>query len=239
MTLTPRFPPLISGMAAGPANPFVVARDQARKGVDAGLLVWSIGSERLRAALVLAPDEPLRTSMVALGAAAVGLQNALGTLAPAETAVQFGWPDIIRLNGGRAGCLRVAASHDDPNARPDWLVVGFDLTLELSADFEPGQTPDHTALYLENCRDVSGLELLEAWARHSLIWITEMTDPQGRTRLLTEWQGLIWGRDKAQPVPFAPKTMGHILGFDEDFGLVIKTDDQTRLIPLTQMLQKS
>lgn len=238
MKLTPQFPPLLAGMAAGPANPFVVACDQARKGVDPGLLVWSVGSERLRAALVLTPETPLREAMAGFAAAAVGLQNALGALAPAETAVQFDWPDGIRINGGLAGCLRAAASHQDPGEMPDWLMVGFDLTLELPADFEPGETPDHTALYLENCRDLCPVELLEAWARHTLVWITDLQEPQGRQSLHGEWQGLIRGKGKTLPLPFAPGQSGEIIGFDENFGLLVKTDHETRLIPLSDILEK-
>lgn len=239
MRLTPQFPPLFAGMAAGPANPFVVACDQARQGVDAGLLVWSIGPERLRAALVLAPDTPLRDAIAGLAAVTVGFQNALGALAPAETAVQIGWPDGIRINGGLAGCFRVAASTTNPDEIPDWMVVGFDLTLELPADFEPGETPDHTALFSEHCRDVDCVDLLEAWARHSLLWINELFEPGGRQKLHTEWQGLLWGTDRALPVPFDAAATGHIIGCDADFGLLIKVSDDTRLIPLTQMIEGS
>ena len=84
--LVPSFPPLLKGMAAGPANPFKIACDQARRGVDAGLVAWSAGEDRMRAALVLAPDEPLEAAMAAYIASGVGMQNALGAHAPAETA---------------------------------------------------------------------------------------------------------------------------------------------------------
>ena len=53
MTEAPIFPPLMKGLAASPANPFTIAVAQAERGVDAGLIAWSITAERLRAAFRL------------------------------------------------------------------------------------------------------------------------------------------------------------------------------------------
>ena len=136
--LLPSFPPLMTGLATGPANPFSVACTEAEKGTDAGLLAWSLSPERLRAALVLAPEVALEPAMAALCACAVGLQNALGTLAPPETAVHLDWTGGIRINGGHAGGLHIAASTRDPAATPDWLVIGLELTLTLPDRLEPG-----------------------------------------------------------------------------------------------------
>ncbi|HCB53357.1 MAG TPA: hypothetical protein DEP41_05900, partial [Rhodobacter sp.] len=71
MNLVPRFPPLLHGLATGPTNPFTVACDQAKEGVDAGLLTWSVGFDRMRAALVLAPETALEVAMIGYGATAV------------------------------------------------------------------------------------------------------------------------------------------------------------------------
>lgn len=237
MSLLPRFPPLFQGMGAGPADPFKVACDQARRGVDAGLIVWSIGDERVRAAMVLAPDDPLRVGMAALPACAVGFQNALGVLAPAETAVHLEWPGGIRINGGHCGGFHVAASTRNPDEVPDWLVIALDLALTLPADFEPGQTPDWTALYSEGCRDVDPVDLLEAWARHSLIWLNELENTAGRARLHTEWQGLMWRKDKPQSVVLPTgRHHGTLLGADENFGLLVK-GESVALLPLSDMLE--
>jgi len=240
MTRIPLFPPLLQGLATGPADPFRVACSQARRGVDSGLLTWSITEGRLRAALVLAPEVALEPAMAAFCACAVGAQNALGALAPPESAVHLDWTGGIRLNGGHCGGLRVAASGRDPNAVPDWLVVGLELTLHLPDDLEPGQTPDRTALDQEGGGDLDPVDLLEAWARHSLLWLNELDDPKGRSGLYRAWENLAWNLGRAISLPLdGTRLGGTFLGLDENFGMVLKTASDTRLIPLSALIEES
>ena len=239
MTRIPLFPPLLKGLATGPADPFRVACGQAERGVDSGLLTWSITEGRLRAALVLAPELALEPAMAAFCACAVGAQNALGALAPPESAVHLDWTGGIRLNGGHCGGLRVAASGRDPNAVPDWLVVGLELTQHLPDDLEPGQTPDRTALDQEGGGDLDPVDLLEAWARHSLLWLNELDDPKGRSGLFREWESLAWNLGQAISLPLeGTRLVGTFLGLDENFGMVLKTGAATRLIPLSALIEK-
>jgi hypothetical protein len=239
MNAAPRFPPHLTGLATGPANPFAVACDKARRGVDAGLLAWSVGPERLRAALVLAPETALEPAMAGFVACGLGLQNALGALAPPETAVHLEWSGGVRLNGGHAGGLHMAASTRDPRATPDWLVVGLDLTLALPADFEPGETPDWTALAAEGCADIEPVDLLEAWARHSLVRISDLDSPGARAGLHRDWQGLLWNLGKTVSVPVGTsRHEGKFLGCDEAFGMIFSlTAGGTRLVPLSDLLE--
>jgi BirA family transcriptional regulator, biotin operon repressor / biotin---[acetyl-CoA-carboxylase] ligase len=240
MTAIPSFPPMMKGFAAGPANPFKIAVDQARRGVDSGLLTWSIVPERLRAALVLAPETPLEEAMAGFCTCAVGFQNALGALAPPETALHLEWSGGIRLNGGYCGGLHIAASTNQPDVVPDWLVVGVDLTLTQAADLEPGDTPDRTALDQEGCGDVVALELLEAWSRHTLVWLNDLDEPGGRARLHREWSGLAWklGEVINQPVGLS-RADGVFMGVDENFGMILKSaNGETRLIALSSILEE-
>lgn len=239
--LTPEFPPLIRGLAAGPMSPRTIALTEARKGVDAGLLAWSLTDERLRAALVLAPEEPLHAAMVALPACGTALQNALGTMVPPETSVHLEWTGGIRLNGGHVGGFSVFASTTDPDAVPDWMVMGLDLTLELptSDEIEPGQTPDWTSFAQEGCAEVNPIELISAWARHTVFWINTLEDKTGRASLFREWRGLVWKLGQDTPVVLgAERLEGNFLGVDEDFGMLLKTNGTTRLIPLTQLIEQ-
>lgn len=239
--LTPHFPPLITGLAAGPMNPRTIALAEARKGSDPGLLVWSLTEDRLRAALVLGPEEPLHSSMVAFCACGTALQNALGTLAPPETAVQLEWTGGVRLNGGHCGGFSIFAATDDPAATPDWIVVALELTLRLptSGELEPGQTPDWTAFDQEACGEIDPVELLGAWARHIVFWIDTLTNRDGRATLYREWKGLVWDLGKKTAVVLPGERLeGTFLGVDDDFGMVLKTTGGTRLIPLAALLQK-
>ncbi len=240
MTQIPTFPPMMKGLAAGPANPFTIACDQARRGVDAGLLTWSLSSERLRAALVLAPEVALEPAMAAFVACGVGLQNAIGVLAPPETAVHLDWSGGVRLNGAHCGGLRLWASSRDPRALPDWLVVGLDLTLALPPEWEPGDTPDRTALDQEGCSDLDPVAILEAWSRHSLVWINRLDDPGGRAELNREWSGLVWNLGKPVGLTLPDERLsGTFLGVDENFGMLLKTNGTTRLIPLTRLIEEN
>lgn len=239
MTAIPSFPPLMKGLATGPANPFPIACAQAERGVDSGLIAWSVSPERLRAALVLAPETALEPAMAALAACAVGFQNALGVLSQPETAVHLDWTGGIRLNGGHCGGLHFAASTRDPAAMPDWLVVGLEVTLKLPTEWEPGETPDWTSLSQEGCAEVDPIHLLEAWARHTLVWLNDLDDPRGRAALHREWRSLAWKIGESVTLPLDGNQIpGTFLGIDENFGMLLKTEDgATRLIPLSTLIE--
>jgi len=230
---TPCFPPLMSGMAVtGAIVPFDKARAIAALGCDAGLVVHNVSDRMLSAALVMAPEVPLARAMAMLPACGVGFQNALGALGPPEIAVHLEWSGGIRVNGARCGRLRVAAGAHDPQALPGWLVVGLEVPLWPASD-RPGETPDETALLEEGCAEVDPVTLLGAWARHTLVWINAWEE-DGPRPLHEAWRGLAWGM--GEPVTQGGMT-GTWVGVDEDFGLLLRVGDATRLIPLTTLLE--
>lgn len=236
----PVFPPLMRGLACSPADPFVIAREEAERGTDPGLILWSLSEERLRAAVVLAPEMPLAQAMAALRAAALALQNAFGNLAPPETSMQFDWSGGIRVNAGHCGGFHVACSTRQPRAEPDWMVIGLDLTLALTPEWEPGETPEWTALMEEGCGEVNPLDLLEYWSRHLMGWLNRLEEPGGRRALHRDWAGYAWARGGATSLPLDGRRLGGIyLGEDEDFGMLLRTPEgDTRLIPLTVLLEE-
>lgn len=234
MSETLSFPPLMSGLETGPGEaPYDAAIRQAALGVDAGLITYQLDANTLRAALVLAPEVPLSKGIAMLPLVQVGLQNALGALAPPEVAVHFEWSGAMRINGARCGHFCATASTDDPDAQPDWLVVGFELPLWPASD-NPGDTPDETALYAEGCSDVAAPQLLESWARHTLNWIMRW-ESEGPQALHSEWRGLAHGL--GEPLDIMGRS-GTFLGLDEDFGMLLRgSSGETELIPLTQLLE--
>ncbi|SEK44166.1 Biotin-(acetyl-CoA carboxylase) ligase [Roseovarius azorensis] len=229
----PSFPPLMSGLAvAGPVDPFDKARAMAALGCDAGLIVHNVTANRLMAALVMAPEVPLKEAMVMLPACGVGFQNALGALAPPEVAVHLEWAGGLRINGASCGRLRAAAGGSDPEAEPDWLVIGLELRL-MQITERPGDRLDQTSLYDEGCAEVDATQLLEAWARHTLVWINRWED-DGNRPLHAEWSGLAWA--VGEQVTQGALT-GTYMGVDERFGMLLRADDTTHLIPLTTLLE--
>ena len=223
----------MSGQPAAPGiDPFVEACAKAQDGCDAGLVIYDLDASILRAAIVFAPEVPLSKAMVMLPLCAVGLQNALGALAPPEVGLHLDWDGGLRLNGASFGQLRVAASPGEPDAVPGWLVVGVDIVILPESD-NPGDQPDRTALYAEGCTDIELITLLEAWVRHTLVWINRWSE-EGTAPLHREWSGLVWHADKQVA---HDGLSGAYLGVDEDFGLLLKVENETHLIPLTDLLE--
>ncbi|MBL3702272.1 DUF4444 domain-containing protein [Sulfitobacter sp. BDSS02] len=225
-------PPLLVGEPASGADPMARARALAAQGCDGGTLVHDIQPDRLRASLIVAPEVPLADAMAMLPICAVGFQNALGALAPPEVAVHLTWAGDILVNGACCGAFRVAGSTQDPNAVPDWLIVGLDLTIQLEAD-NPGLSPDKTSLYEEGCADIDPVLLCEAWARHTLVWINRWTE-EGNAPVHADWVPLLDGVGK--PVT-QDGYQGEFLGVDEKFGMLIRDDETTQLLPLTTLLE--
>lgn len=224
------FPPLMVGhRVEGQTDPFDDAIAQASLGCDAGTIVYNLGAHHMSAALVFAPEVPLADAVAMLPVCEVGFQNALGALAPPEVAVHFEWTGAMRINGAKCGGFRMAASAATPDETPDWLAVGFELPL-WPQDDDTGHTPDETALYAEGCVEVDAQRLLESWARHSLVWINKWED-EGIRPLHDEWRGLLHGVGEETP---SGETF---LGLDEKLGMLLRKDSDTRLAPLTDLLE--
>ncbi len=229
----PSFPPLFSGLAVeGAIDPFDKACVEAVKGCDAGLVVYNLGANTLRAAIVFAPDVVLADALAMLPLCGVGFQNALGALAPPEVAVHLDWNGDLRINGASCGRLQVACSDTDPAALPSWLVIGLTLPLWPTSD-NPGETPDQTALYSEGCADVQADALLESWVKHTLVGINTWLD-QGVAPLHKEWRALAFGVGEDMTIN---DFSGTFLGVDEQFGLLLRNAETTHLIPLTDLLE--
>ncbi len=231
------FPPLMQGEELAAGDPFTKACARAMLGCDAGLIIYRISQDHLRAALVLAPEQPLGAAMAALPACALGMQNALGALAPPEVALFLGWDGALWVNGARAGRMRVAAATDDAAAVPDWLVIGLEVQLLPRGEGEGGLDPTRTSLIEEGCGDVVPLRLLESWARHSLVWLNRLEDGERRA-LHDEWRALAHGLGKMVTLELGDETIsGHFLGIDEDFAMLLRNGDDTTALPLTRLLE--
>lgn len=228
----PVFPPLFSGVGVtGREAPFVKAQGLAALGCDGGTVVHNVQADRLSAAIVFAPEVPLQDAMAMFVVCGIGFQNAFGALAPPEVALHLGWSGDILINGACCGRLQVAASGADAEQVPDWLVVGLDVPLMQTA-VDPGQAPDRTTLYDEGCADIDATGLLESWVRHSLVWINRWIN-DGNAPLHAEWAGLL--QDVGEQVECLGLT-GNFLGVDDRFGMLVRDDKTTHLLPLSRLL---
>jgi biotin-(acetyl-CoA carboxylase) ligase len=232
MTSGPMFPPLMQGINAAGADPFEAACAEAAQGCDAGTILYDVTPERLQAAIVLAPEVALADAAAMLPLTGVAVQNALGALGPSELAVHLCWDGPIRVNGAVCGGLRAATDMADPTEEPGWLVTGFELVF-TRPQIAGGDTPDETDLMSEGCGDLTPTDLLESWSRHLLNWISRW-ESEGMGPLHAEWSGLAYGM--GQDGTFIGKS-GHFLGLDETLGLLLRTDGQTMLLPVTDLLE--
>lgn len=235
----PSFPPLFHGQAAGTGvDPFEKAVSMAVVGCDPGLVVHQLEQHRFRAAIVLAPELPLEDAMAMVFAASLGFADALGALAPPEVGVHFDWPAAMRVNGARCGRIRAAASTDQPDQEPDWLVISLDLPIFSVKDIgEPGSIPDATTLSEEGCSEISLNRLLESWTRHTLVWINTWTT-EGMPPLHADWRARAYSLGDQISLTVRGEThSGNFVGLDERGGLLLRNGDQTDLYPLSTMLE--
>lgn len=135
----------------------------------AGTLVHVGRFDLVEFAVVLEPDEPLRTARRAFYAGMVALRDALVAHAPPERPISFGWPDAVYVDGGLVGGGRLGWS---PNAseseQPEWLVFGASIRTVAMGD-EGGLHPLHAALEEEGFDDAGAGRLVESFARHLMV----------------------------------------------------------------------
>lgn len=136
----------------------------------AGTLVYVGRFDLAEFAVVLEPDEPLRTARRTMYLGMLALTDALIAYSPPEKPVEIDWPDAIRVDGGLVGGGRLAwpqgAAEDEP---PDWLVFGTMIRTVSMGEGEPGLNPLAAALEEEGFSDFTSGALVESFARHLMV----------------------------------------------------------------------
>jgi hypothetical protein len=137
--------------------------------VGAGTLVHVGRFDLAEFAVVLEPEEPLRTARRALYAGLTALADALAVHAPPEKPISFDWPDAIRIDGGLIGGARLAwPAGADEDAPPPWLVFGAMIRTVTMGEQELGLHPLAAALDAEGF-DLGSDRLVESFARHLMV----------------------------------------------------------------------
>ena len=104
-------------------------------------------------AVVLEPDEPLRTARRAFYAGMAALADALAAHAPPEKPIAFVWPDAIEIDGGLVGGGQLAWPDGPEDEPPPWLVFGGMIRTVSMAEGDPGLRPLSAALEDEGFDD--------------------------------------------------------------------------------------
>jgi len=134
--------------------------------LGAGALVFVGRFDLAEFAVVLEPDEPLRSARRAFYAGMAALGDALAAHAPPEKPITFEWPGVVRIDGGLVGGGQMAVPEGAENEPPDWLVFGAMIRTVSMAEGEPGLRPLSAALEEEGFDDSDSGRLVESFSRH-------------------------------------------------------------------------
>jgi biotin-(acetyl-CoA carboxylase) ligase len=133
----------------------------------AGTLAYVGRFDLAEFAVVIEPDEALRTARRAFYAGMVAVTDALRAYAPPNKTVSIDWPDAVRIDGGLVGGGQMgwpsAASEDE---LPQWLVFGAMIRTVAMTDQSPGVHPLASALDEEGFDDAGAVQVTESFARH-------------------------------------------------------------------------
>jgi len=139
--------------------------------LGAGTLVFVGRFDLAEFAVVLEPDEPLRTARRAFYAGMAALTDALIAHAPPNKPIACGWPDAIYIDQGLVGGGQLAWAGGPEDEPPGWLVFGGMIRTVSMADGEPGLRPLSTAIEEEGFDDAGAAELVGSFARHLMVHI--------------------------------------------------------------------
>jgi hypothetical protein len=147
---------------------FAHARANAAE-LGAGALVFVGRFDLAEFAVVLEPDEPLRTARRAFYAGMAALTDALIARAPPEKPIACVWPDAITVDHGLIGGAQFAWADGPEDEPPDWLVFGGMIRTVSMAEGDPGLRPLSTAIEEEGFDEAGAAELVGSFARHLMV----------------------------------------------------------------------
>jgi hypothetical protein len=139
--------------------------------LGAGTLIFVGRFDLAEFAVVLEPDEPLRTARRAFYAGMAALTDALIARAPPEKPIACVWPDAITVDGGLVGGAQFAWPDGPEDEAPQWLVFGGMVRTVSMADGEPGLRPLSTAIADEGFDEAGSTDLAGSFARHLMVQI--------------------------------------------------------------------
>jgi hypothetical protein len=137
--------------------------------LGAGALVFVGRLDLAEFAVVLEPDEPLRTARRAFYAGMAALTDALLAHAPPSKLIGCSWPDAITVDHGLVGGGQLAWADGPENEPPDWLVFGGMIRTVSIAGGETGLHPLPTAIEDEGFDDAGAAKLVGSFARHLMV----------------------------------------------------------------------
>lgn len=209
------------------------ARKLAEEGAEDGTLVWAreqtAGRGRqgrdwesprgnLYLTLILRPEcAPAEAAQLGF-AAAVAMGDAIGSVCP-PLDVTYKWPNDVLMNSRKvAGILLESKSQSDGSL--EWLLLGVGANV---ASFPKETAYPTTSLRFEGTpADVTEVDLLEAFGRHFLSWVSKWLD-DGFGPLRAAWLRHAASRGEEIQVRLPQETLAGVFrDLDEDGRLLLE-----------------
>jgi biotin-(acetyl-CoA carboxylase) ligase len=231
MTVELNLPPLFETVILTDAS--VNARAHAARlaadGGEAGLFVWRPAADCIDCAILLRPEEARAQVMPVVLVASLALLDGLGSAGPAAVGADLVWPAGLRVNSGLCGGIALGLG---PGDKPEWAVVVVDLRKSSTPGIEGGERPDVTTLHNEGFADMADRDLVEAFARHFLVWM-DRWEEQGLAPIARHWLHCARSVSKDTVLMIGDELIaGTIEGLDDIGGLSLDTANGRRILPL-------
>ncbi len=240
---SPRLPPayrLVALDSVGSTND--EARRLAAEGAEDGTLVWAREQtggrgrrgrhwESLRGnlfvSLVLRPQCSLAEAAQRGFVAALGLGDAIGSVAPPLIEVTYKWPNDVLVNGRKAAGI-LLESQGTENSDCDWLFLGVGANL---VSFPEDTEFPATSLRFEGCPpEVTEVALLEAFGKYFLAWVNRWLE-EGFAPIRKGWRNHAHGLGEEARVRLAREEISGVFkDLDEAGALILAQADGERRV---------
>ena len=216
------------------------AKRRAREGAEDGTLIWALeqtaGKGRsgrtwtspqgnLYLSMVLRPDcSPAEAAQLSF-VAAIGLGDAVGSVAPPMVEVRYKWPNDVLFND-RKGAGILLESQIAADGGLDWLVLGCGVNIRSYPD---GGEPAATSLHFEGApARLDSVVVLEAFGRHFLSWVNRWLE-DGFEPIRKRWLTHAKGIGEAIEVRLPKETLhGRFADLDDGGALLLELESGER-----------
>ena len=216
----PQLPPLFKAQEVlRKQNTFHKAISSASSG-DAGTVFFSENKGILNIAITLGPEVIKSKALQVHYLMTLGLSDALAALAPPEIEISHLWPNFMFMNRGLMGKILLFDSGEDRNKVPSWIVSGVQIRRKVECD-KFHKTIEATSLEDEGAAFLSNVRIIEAIARHFLVWLNAWQE-DGFNSVHTTWLERIVPNFSVNDI--SSEFKGEWIGLDEDGLALFKKD---------------
>ena len=220
------------------------ALERAADGAGEGTLVWAreqtsartrcgnawIGyAGNLHCALIIEPDYPNEESWQLLYVNALAVGSAMAEMVSPMTGLRYAWPNRVLVNDLLGARIDIAATEPARDPYPA-LVLG--TSVNVSVHPPQPEPEEYNSIHASGAREISVVDVLEAYASHFLAWSSRWVD-EGFAPLLRAWRIRADGLGSDVRIRLLDESLeGRADDVDEHGALVVDTDRGPRRISI-------